>query len=185
MSDSNPFLGPQPYRASERDRFFGREESTRKLVQSILAWPCILLFGPSGAGKSSLMQAGAMPLLEEKHGFRTVHVGAWLSGDAPLEWLVHAMFADLLLGPVPEGLDPYEALDEAVRRGERRSERPVLLLSGPARATLPARAFPGADGRAARGPGAAGAQPLPGTPARAAAARGLPGTIPGAAVLLE
>lgn len=171
MSGSaNPFLGPQPYGARERDRFFGREESTRKLVQSILAWPCVLLFGPSGAGKSSLMQAGVIPLLEEKHGFRVVHVGAWLSSHAPLESLVQAMFEDLELGPVPEGMNAPEALDEAVRQAERRSERPVLLLSGPARATPPARARPGANGRAARGTGAAGAQPLPGTPARAAAA---------------
>jgi hypothetical protein len=141
MSDSaNPFLGAQPYRASERDRFFGREESTRRLVQSILAWPCMLLFGPSGAGKSSLMQAGVMPLLEEKHGFRSVRVGAWLSGQAPLEWLVQSMFTDLELGPVPEGMEPHEALDEAVRLAERRSARPVLLLSGPDGAALPARA---------------------------------------------
>jgi hypothetical protein len=141
MSGSaNPFLGPQPYRASERDRFLGREEATRKLVEGILAWPCLLLFGPSGAGKSSLMQAGVMPVLEEKHGFRTVRVGAWLSGHAPLEWLVQAMFEDLELGPVPEGMSADEALDEAVRLAKRRSERPVLLLSGPAGATPPARA---------------------------------------------
>ncbi|HEX5752251.1 MAG TPA: hypothetical protein VFZ09_38925 [Archangium sp.] len=137
---ANPFLGPQPYRASDRSRFFGREDSTRKVVQGILAWPCLLLFGPSGAGKSSLMQAGVMPLLEEKHGFRLVRVGAWLSGDAPLEWLVHAMYEDLALGPVPRGVSAHEALDEAVRQAKRRSDRPVLLLSGSDGAAPAARA---------------------------------------------
>jgi hypothetical protein len=139
MSDSsNPFLGAQPYRASERDRFFGREEATRKLVQGILAWPSLLLYGPSGAGKSSLMQAGVMPLLEEKHGFRVVRIGTWLTERAPLESLVQAMFTDLSLGPVPAGLGPHEALDEGVRQAERRSARPVLLLPGSNRAALPA-----------------------------------------------
>ncbi|WNG27721.1 hypothetical protein F0U62_29585 [Cystobacter fuscus] len=124
---ANPFLGPQPYRASERDRFFGREESTRRLVQGILSWPCFVLFGPSGAGKSSLMRAGVIPLLEEKYEFRVVHVESWLASHGPLEWLVQAMFADLRLGTPPAGMRPDEALDEAVRLAERRSDRPVLL----------------------------------------------------------
>ncbi|MFY0577893.1 hypothetical protein ACN28S_29440 [Cystobacter fuscus] len=128
MSGSaNPFLGPQPYRASERDRFFGREESTRRLVQGILSWPCFLLFGPSGAGKSSLMRAGVIPLLEEKHEFRVVRVEGWLASHGPLEWLVQAMFADLRLGAPSAGMRPDEALEEAVRLAERRSNRPVVL----------------------------------------------------------
>ncbi|MFY0563721.1 eIF2A-related protein [Archangium lansingense] len=124
---SNPFPGPQPYRAGDRRRFFGREEMTRKLLNRILAHPCVTLFGPSGAGKSSLMQAAVIPLLQELHGFRTVRVDAWLTTETPLERLVRAMFADLELGEVPTEMGPREALDEAVRLAERHSARPILI----------------------------------------------------------
>ncbi|WP_224371639.1 nSTAND1 domain-containing NTPase [Hyalangium versicolor] len=124
---SNPFPGPQPYRAADRDRFFGREHLSRKLMNRILADPCVTLFGPSGSGKSSLMQASVIPLLMERHGFRAVRVDGWLAGEAPLERLVRAMFVQLELGPPPEELNPRELLEEALRLAERRSERPLLI----------------------------------------------------------
>ncbi|HZI05272.1 MAG TPA: AAA family ATPase, partial [Archangium sp.] len=124
----NPFPGPQPYREGDRHRFFGREDMTRGLLNRILAHPCVTFFGPSGAGKSSLMQASVIPLLQELHGFRVVRIDAWrASGQAPLEQLVGAMFADLGLGEVPTELSPREALDEAVRLAERYSARPILI----------------------------------------------------------
>jgi hypothetical protein len=70
----NPFLGPQPYRAADRARFFGRGDVTRKLSNHILAYPCITLFGPSGSGKSSVMQAGVIPLLVDTHDSRVVYI---------------------------------------------------------------------------------------------------------------
>jgi hypothetical protein len=33
----NPFLGAQPYRSEDQDRFFGREEVTQQLANRILA----------------------------------------------------------------------------------------------------------------------------------------------------
>jgi ABC-type transporter Mla maintaining outer membrane lipid asymmetry ATPase subunit MlaF len=60
----NPFPGPQPYRAVDRHRFFGRDEVAWTLADSILAQRCVTVFGPSGAGKSSLMQAAVIPSLE-------------------------------------------------------------------------------------------------------------------------
>jgi WD40 repeat protein len=123
----NPFPGPQPYRCADQDRFLGREQLTRKLVNRILAHPCVTLFGPSGAGKSSLMQAGVIPVLMEAHGFRTVRVDAWLREESPLERLAQAMFTELDLGARPGGMGPREALDEALRLAEQRSERPILI----------------------------------------------------------
>ena len=130
MSDdalSNPFPGPQPYRAADRSRFFGREHTARKLLNRILAHPCVTLFGPSGSGKSSLMQASVIPLLQERHHFRVVRVDGWLASEAPLERLARDMFVGLELGRPPEGLHPRELLDEALRLAERRSERPILI----------------------------------------------------------
>ncbi|WP_267146703.1 nSTAND1 domain-containing NTPase [Pyxidicoccus xibeiensis] len=123
----NPFQGPQPYRAADRERFFGREETIRKLANRILAHPCVTLFGPSGAGKSSVMQAGVIPLLEELHEFRTVRIDGWLADEPPLCRLVEAMHAALDLGPVIPELQPLAALDAAVELAVLRSDRPILI----------------------------------------------------------
>jgi WD40 repeat protein len=123
----NPFLGPQPYRAPDRERFFGREEATRKLTNRILAHPCVTLFGPSGAGKSSVMQAGVIPVLEEAHGFRTVRIDGWLVGEPPLQRLVEVMHSALELGPPPTRGEPLAALDAAVELAVLRSDRPILV----------------------------------------------------------
>ncbi|WP_375744628.1 hypothetical protein [Corallococcus interemptor] len=126
-SPVNPFLGPQPYRAADRERFFGRETVTQRLVNRILAHPCLTLFGPSGAGKSSVMQAGVIPLLEEAHEFRTVRIDGWLAGEAPLARLVRTMHAELELGPPPEQAGTAQALDAALELASQRSDRPVLI----------------------------------------------------------
>ncbi|RKH14434.1 hypothetical protein D7V97_03185 [Corallococcus sp. CA053C] len=123
----NPFLGPQPYRAADRERFFGRETVTQRLVNRILAHPCLTLFGPSGAGKSSVMQAGVIPLLEEAHEFRTVRIDGWLAGEAPLARLVRTMHTELELGPPPEEAGTVQALDAALELASQRSDRPVLI----------------------------------------------------------
>src|SRR5689334_6348695 len=81
-SSSNPFPGPQPYRAVDRPRFHGRDEMARKLTASVLAHRCVTVCGPSGAGKSSLMQAAVIPQLIEEHAFRTVRVDSWPDGTA-------------------------------------------------------------------------------------------------------
>ena len=125
---SNPFPGPQPYRAADRPYFSGRKDLSQRLLNRILADPCVTLFGPSGSGKSSLMQASVIPLLMEQHGFRAVLIDGWLADEAPLERLVRAMFAQLELGDPPEGMSPRELLDEALRLAERRSERPILIF---------------------------------------------------------
>ena len=124
---ANPFLGPQPYRSADRDRFFGREEVTQRLANHVLVHSCVTLFGESGAGKSSLMQAGVIPELEEQHGFRAVRIDGWLAGEAPLERLVQALFKELALGPPPEGLEPSESIELAVELARQQSHRPILI----------------------------------------------------------
>jgi WD40 repeat protein len=123
----NPFLGPQPYRAGDRDRFFGREEVTRQLANGIRAHPCVTLFGPSGAGKSSLMQAGVIPLLERTQDSRVVHIEGWLKEEAPLERLVQALFHQLGLGRPPEDLSPARGLERVLELAEQQSDRPLLI----------------------------------------------------------
>jgi len=123
----NPFPGPQPYRAADRERFFGRDALVKKLANQLLARSSTTLYGPSGAGKSSLMQAGVIPRLKETHDFRVVRVDGWPPGEAPLSWLVRALFADLELGAAPADKIGLEDLDEALSLAERRSEQPILI----------------------------------------------------------
>lgn len=126
-SIKNPFPGPQPYRATDRHRFFGREVLVKKLANQLLARPATTIFGPSGAGKSSLMQAGVIPLLEETRDFRVVRVDAWPVEEEPLSWLVRAIFSDLELGAPPADKPALEALGMAMVLAEERSEQPILI----------------------------------------------------------
>lgn len=123
----NPFPGPQPYRAADRERFFGREEMAQKLADRIFVHPALTLYGPSGAGKSSLMAAGVVPLLEDEHDMRVVRVDTWPADEVPLPWLTRALFGDLELGAVPEDRGGLAALEEALRLARLQSDRPLLL----------------------------------------------------------
>ncbi len=131
MSDEaamvNPFPGPQPYRAADRDRFFGRDILVKKLANQLMARSATTLFGPSGAGKSSLVQAGVIPKLQETHDFQVVRVDGWPSEERPLSWLVRAIHAELELGAPSPDKQGLEALDEAMALAERRSDQPVLI----------------------------------------------------------
>jgi GTPase SAR1 family protein len=98
----NPFPGPQPYRASDRARFYGREAVGHELASMILAHRCVALFGPSGAGKSSVMQAAVIPELDEDYDFRHVAIDGWPADEEPVAWLLYTLHAQLKLAP-PDG----------------------------------------------------------------------------------
>jgi WD40 repeat protein len=123
----NPFPGPQPYRASDQGRFFGREDMAKSLLANVLSNRCVTVYGPSGAGKSSLMQAAVVPELIASHGVRVVRVDGWPEGEDPTRWLASAMYADLGLGEVPADCGPGEAIAKAAQRAARRSSRLLLV----------------------------------------------------------
>ena len=123
----NPFPGPQPYRASDRGRFYGREVVSHELADTILAHRCVALYGPSGAGKSSVMQAGVIPRLDEAHDFRHVAIDGWPGDEEPVAWLLYTLHTELKLAPPGDGLGLYESVEWIVRQAFRRSERPILI----------------------------------------------------------
>jgi hypothetical protein len=123
----NPFPGPQPYRAEDRSRFFGRDEAIRRLSNHLIAHPCTMLFGPSGCGKSSLMQAGVIPWLEGQHGFRVVRVDGWPPGQAPLSWFSAALAEALGVTANSGEKAGDEGPEAAIRLAYRRSDRPILI----------------------------------------------------------
>ena len=123
----NPFPGPQPYRAADRARFFGRVDTALKLEGSILANRCVTVYGPSGAGKSSLLQASVFPRLVEKDEVRLVRVDAWPEGEEPTGWLAAALQTEL--GTIVSR--PNTAAKETVLqivRGAARSSSRLLVI---------------------------------------------------------
>ncbi len=123
----NPFPGPQPYRAADRDRFFGREDLSHLLERSILANRCVTVYGPSGAGKSSLLQASVFPKLVEKHDVRLIRVDAWPDGEEPTKWLANAIHAELGLAELNEGADAEESVFRAAKGAARSSSRLLVV----------------------------------------------------------
>lgn len=123
----NPFPGPQPYRAADKDRFFGREVIAKKIAAQVLARAVTTLHGPSGAGKSSIMQAGVIPRLIETHDFRVVRVDGWPEGEPPLPWFLRALYTDLELGDGPAKIEGTDDIHEAMALAERRSDQPILI----------------------------------------------------------
>ena len=121
----NPFPGPQPYRSSDRDRFYGRDDMSSRLQRSVLAHRCVTVYGPSGAGKSSLVQASAIPSLIDAHEIDVVRVDAWPADIDPTGWLADAMHTHLDLGPRPG--DPEQAIRTAAQRVARRSPNLMLI----------------------------------------------------------
>jgi DNA-binding transcriptional MerR regulator len=65
-ADHTPYVGPRPFGRDEKDLFFGRDREARDLCSLVVAHPLVLLYAASGAGKSSLLNAGLIPLLEQR-----------------------------------------------------------------------------------------------------------------------
>ncbi|WP_437631117.1 nSTAND1 domain-containing NTPase [Sorangium sp. So ce854] len=148
LASPNPFPGPQPYRAADRERFHGREDLAYRLEASVLANRCVTVYGPSGAGKSSLMQASVIPALVDAQRLRVVRIDAWPEDKEPTQWLADAIYSALSFGERPAELSAEEALLSAAHRAARKSPRIVLLyldqleqLLYPSRGTTEVEAF--------------------------------------------
>lgn len=144
----NPFPGPQPYRAADRERFHGREDLSYRLTGSVLANRCVTVHGPSGAGKSSLLQASVIPELVHAQGLRVARVDGWPEDRDPTTWLADSLYPELALGERPPGVPAGEALLQAAQRAARKSPRLVLVyldqieqLLYPGRGTTEVEAF--------------------------------------------
>lgn len=148
VASSNPFPGPKPYRAADRDRFHGREELSYRLEASVLANRCVTVYGPSGAGKSSLMQASVIPALVDSQRVRVMRIDAWPEDKEPTGWLADAVYSALSFGARPADLSAEEALVVAAQRAARKSPRIALVyldqleqLLHPSRSTTEVEAF--------------------------------------------
>ena len=64
---SSPYRGLEPFDEADAAFFFGRERETRLITASLFAAPLTVLYGASGVGKSSVLRAGVLPRLRERH----------------------------------------------------------------------------------------------------------------------
>lgn len=78
-SAGSPFRGLQAFDEAHASVFFGRNDATYTLLQSIEAQSLAgralqLVLGPSGCGKTSLIRAGVLPALMRPSGFGSLQV---------------------------------------------------------------------------------------------------------------
>jgi WD40 repeat protein len=93
-TEDNPYVGPQPFQESERERFFGRKREANELLALVLSEQEVVFYAQSGAGKSSLVNTCLIPDLKKK-GFQVL-LGR-VSGDAPAGLEVDNIFVFNLL----------------------------------------------------------------------------------------
>jgi hypothetical protein len=76
------YVGPRPFHAGDRKRFFGRQEECVRIIEE-LRGRSVLVLAPSGGGKSSLINTIVRQTLEET-GVQVLQAGR-LRGDLPRE----------------------------------------------------------------------------------------------------
>ncbi len=90
MNKQNRYPGIRPFSADDNRLFFGRSESIKRINRLFKLEKLIVLFGKSGLGKTSLVQAGAIPILQkedladgvEDFRFELLRFGAYHNGDS-------------------------------------------------------------------------------------------------------
>ncbi|MCP4363948.1 MAG: HEAT repeat domain-containing protein [Planctomycetes bacterium] len=72
-----PYIGLRPFKEHEADRFFGRNNEIRILLNKIRTNRLTLLLAGSGVGKSSLLKAGIMPILRTDNRSELIYYRDW------------------------------------------------------------------------------------------------------------
>lgn len=73
------YPGIQPFTQKDNKLFFGRSEELLQLADGIDVNNLVVLYGRSGYGKSSLINAGLIPKVDRKDGYKTIPLrfGTW------------------------------------------------------------------------------------------------------------
>ncbi|KYC40813.1 hypothetical protein WA1_24630 [Scytonema hofmannii PCC 7110] len=72
--ETSPYKGLKKFEPEDKDLFFGRDQFLQGLVDELEQTNLVLLLGASGSGKSSVVRAGLIPWLSQKHGTRLVNL---------------------------------------------------------------------------------------------------------------
>lgn len=107
-----PFRGLSPFRAEDREFFFGRDRLVALLLRKLQIDSFLPVLGPSGSGKSSLVLAGLVPILQDCDG--ALQVAYLTPGANPLDQL-RARQDALGPGPAVYVIDQFEEVFTACR----------------------------------------------------------------------
>ena len=97
---SDPFIGLSAMMEPWADRFFGRDDEIKEVVDRLRTHRLLAIVAESGSGKSSLVRAGVVPafrggaledLSRQRPDDRTWHVVVMRPGSSPLDGLRHAV----------------------------------------------------------------------------------------------
>lgn len=103
-----PYVGLKPYKQADSDRFFGREEFVKELIESARTQSLLVVSGISGGGKSSAVLAGLVPKLVEESN-QGLAVGTCELSDTPLTALAGAFCrAESGVQPLAERVDYWK-----------------------------------------------------------------------------
>ena len=88
------YPGSSPFTKDDKWVFFGRNDDIGELITKINLEKTIVLYGRSGLGKSSLLNAGALPRLQEKYFIIPLRFGTHVHDDIkhPLDILDQQLF---------------------------------------------------------------------------------------------
>jgi hypothetical protein len=121
-----PYVGARPFDERERDRFFGRDEEARLLVNKILTVPVTVVFAASGIGKSSILRTLVVPALRKLEA-KVVYFDDWTS--EPVSALRNRVLEEVGALSRSEFVREEATLLELTRAlNEEREESLVLVL---------------------------------------------------------
>ncbi len=113
-ADQQPYVGLRAFRFEDHDRFFGRTRESHEIAALWRANKLTVLYGGSGVGKTSLLQAGVIPLLDDRRVDR-LPVGRVTTGvvsAAPVP--VHNPYVFALLSSWAPDRPPNELVDVSI-----------------------------------------------------------------------
>lgn len=130
------YPGVTPFTSDQRDIFFGRSQDISLLYRAIKRERLMVLYSKSGLGKSSLLNAGIIPLCQEKGEFSPIVVrfGAWTEGTikTPLDLTREVLVSKELQPTFFNELLPEDnslwSLTQGRQINEQTGQKPLLLF---------------------------------------------------------
>ncbi len=123
-----PYVGLRPFTKAHRKYFHGRAKDIQLISYNLIGTHLTILYGASGVGKSSVLQAGVLPEVEDRHGTASVYWRRWQGDDYILQVKTECLKA--LQFDWPEGDAPLTEVpfDDFVHRVTTSSDRRLLLV---------------------------------------------------------
>src|SRR5271165_4716913 len=121
-----PYRGLNAFREEDAFLFFGRQESSARVFDQLLARRFVAMVGRSGSGKSSIAKAGLLPLLRrQKPPSDTWEAIVFTPSNRPF----HRLAGQLVPIWSPEGRDQTDIATESEKLGSRLAAGEVTLAT--------------------------------------------------------